>query len=109
MKNKVIVFIIGVLVGAILATGGFFIYENYKASDKQFSFDSKDGRPELPDGVDFKGGTPPDMKDGDGNTTSRPSRTKGDSSKANTTNTDTNTNANTSSENQNATTTQSNA
>lgn len=33
MKNKILIFVIGFLVGAILATGGFLIYEKTKKSD----------------------------------------------------------------------------
>ena len=61
MKEKIFVFIIGLLVGAILATGGFYIYQkNNKtevASDNSSENQTKefDGRsdmepPELPEG-----------------------------------------------------------
>ena len=33
MKDKVLTFIIGFLVGAIVATGGFYIYENFIKKD----------------------------------------------------------------------------
>lgn len=66
MKNKILVFIIGVLVGAILTTGGFYIYESINSSDEQNitnSREDRDGRPQMPDGEDFKGGTPPEKPD----------------------------------------------
>lgn len=63
MKNKALIFIIGLLVGAILTTGGFFIYENSKSAEKQNITNSRDERPQMPDGEDFKGGTPPEKPD----------------------------------------------
>ena len=37
MKEKIIIFIIGVLVGAVLATGAFFIYEKNNTSNTGFT------------------------------------------------------------------------
>lgn len=61
MKNKILVFIIGVLVGAILATGAFFIYENAKGNNRR-EMGTSQGRPQMQDGSNFKGGTRPDRK-----------------------------------------------
>lgn len=76
MKNKILVFIIGVLVGAILATGGFYIYENSKATDEQTKIEDRRGMK-----GNFDGQTPPDMQNGgnstDSSSTSKPTRPNG--------------------------------
>ena len=78
MKNKILPFIIRVLIGAILATGGFFIYENAKGTDNQ-TVNSFENRRQMkaPEG-DFDGQTPPDMQNGenssDSNSSTRPTR-----------------------------------
>lgn len=69
MKNKIITFIIGMLVGAIIATGGFFIYQKMNHPKGMLNGDRQermmergDGEtpPEKPDGEQ---GEPPDKKD----------------------------------------------
>ncbi len=37
MKNKILMFIIGVLVGAIIATAGFYIYEKKTMPNSKFN------------------------------------------------------------------------
>ena len=74
MKNKIVTFIIGMLVGAIIATGGFFIYQKLHYSKGMQRGDRPEGMierrdgetpPEKPDGDQ---GEPPDKKDNQNNT-----------------------------------------
>jgi hypothetical protein len=72
MKKKIVPFVIGVLVGAIVATSAFLIYNAVTGSgnnggmpdDRNFYFrgerpEMPDGEmPELPDGEDFNGERP---------------------------------------------------
>ena len=78
MKNKILPFIIGVLIGAILATGGFFIYENAKGTDNQVVNSFENRRQMKGQEGGFDGQTPPDMPDGenssDSNSSTRPTR-----------------------------------
>ena len=69
MKNKIVTFIIGMLVGAIIATGGFFIYQKMNhpkgmqgdRPDRMMERrDDGETPPEKPDGEQ---GEPPDKKD----------------------------------------------
>ena len=77
MKNKIVTFIIGMLVGAIIATGGFFIYQKMnhpkgmQGDRPDRMMERRDGEtpPEKPDGEQ---GDPPDKKDRQ-NTTSNTS------------------------------------
>ena len=72
MKEKLFMFIIGLLVGAILATGGFYIYhknnKNVSAENntetKTEQFEKRDGKGERMQG-DFDGEEPPEMPDGE--------------------------------------------
>ena len=75
MKNKVITFIIGMLVGAIIAAGGFFIYQKV-SHPKGMRGDRPEGMAEFREGEE-----PPEKPDDD---EERPAR-RGD--KQNTTNT----------------------
>ena len=59
MKNKIVTFIIGMLVGAIIATGGFFIYQKMN-HPKGMQGDRPDRMMERRDGE-----TPPEKPDGD--------------------------------------------
>lgn len=78
MKNKIITFIIGVLVGAIIATGGFFIYQKMNHPKGMPNGDRPEGMMERGDGEtppekpDGEKGEPPDKKDKQ-NTTSNTS------------------------------------
>lgn len=77
MKNKIVTFIIGMLVGAIIATGGFFIYQKInhpkgmQGDRPDRMMERRDGEtpPEKPDGEQ---GEPPDKRDRQ-NTTSNTS------------------------------------
>lgn len=59
MKNKILTFIIGVLVGAIIASIGFYAYS--KSHTKEFT---PGERPSMSDQNENGGGTPPDMPNG---------------------------------------------
>ena len=59
MKNKILTFIIGVLVGAISASIGFYAYS--KSHTKEFT---PGERPSMSDQKGNGGGTPPDMPNG---------------------------------------------
>ena len=59
MKDKVLIFIIGFLVGAIVATCGFLIYEKTKSSNKNSN-------------NNFPGGNMPQMMERDGNMENMP-------------------------------------
>ena len=63
MKEKIIIFIIGLLAGAVLATGGFLIYtktnaNNISNTNKTHERSNK-GKPEM------NGEQPPEMPDGE--------------------------------------------
>ncbi len=60
MKNKILTFIIGVLVGAIITTAGFLIYE--KVNNNRNSMPSGE-RPQMMEGEN--GETPPEKPDGE--------------------------------------------
>ena len=62
MKEKVMVFIVGLLLGAVIATGVFYIYTNNNSNDcNQNNMQMNGGQPpELPDGSE-----PPEKPDGE--------------------------------------------
>ena len=60
MKNKIVTFIIGMLVGAIIATGGFFIYQKTHHAKGMQGGDRPERMMEREDGE-----TPPEKPDGD--------------------------------------------
>jgi len=60
MKNRVLTFIIGILVGALIATGGFFIYSKVvtpvRGGRPMMGEDGRMGqRPEMPEGMRERG------------------------------------------------------
>lgn len=66
VKGKILLFIIGVLVGAIISTTAFFVYtktlgtsSNTDTSSRQIS--NGGTPPEMPSGQNNQGGTPPEM------------------------------------------------
>lgn len=71
MKNKILTFIIGMLLGAIITTIGFLIYEKVNNNihsmpngERPQMMETEDGGtpPEKPDGVQGKNnGTPPEI------------------------------------------------
>ena len=63
MKDKVFIFIIGVLLGAVLSTGAFYIYttiSNSKCSKQEIQMNGGEP-PEKPDG---ENGRPPEKPNG---------------------------------------------
>ena len=102
MKEKIIIFIIGLLAGAVLATGGFLIYtknNNNTADTNKTHERSEKGRPgmngeqppEKPDGErpEMNGEEPPE-KPSDENKESTDGSTKKTNEKSKNTTTDTN-------------------
>ena len=75
MKNKILTFIIGVLVGAIITTGVFLIINNSKSNNGMQGGPRGDMQqmgtpPEKPDGDNGNGqGTPPSMPGENSNST----------------------------------------
>lgn len=76
MKDKILIFIIGLLVGAIIAASGFLIYQNVDKNTNQTTngeqmqiMQRPDGEnpPEMPNGE-----TPPEKPSGAENDTNRP-------------------------------------
>lgn len=67
MKDKVLIFIIGLLVGAIIATASFLVYFKFFKEDEQ----SNPGTMQMDDNGQMGGGDemgdPPDMTEGNGN------------------------------------------
>lgn len=65
MKEKIIIFVIGILLGAVIATGAFYIYSK---SNNQMNGGTP---PDMPSGQmgDMQGGEPP-AKPGENNTQS---------------------------------------
>ena len=70
MKDKILVFIIGLLVGAVITASGFLIYQNVNKNTKQMPsgeqmqmMEKPDGQepPEMPNG---QNGQPPAMPNG---------------------------------------------
>ena len=70
MKDKIMVFIIGLLLGAVIATGAFYVYT--KTSTKcECSTQNVGEPPQMPNG---QNGTPPEKPDGEsGNPPEKPS------------------------------------
>lgn len=72
MKEKVLIFIIGLLAGAVLSTGAFYIYNSTSNScSNEPNMQMNGGQPpELPDGQeppekpDGENGQPPEMPNG---------------------------------------------
>lgn len=66
MKNKVLVLIIGILIGALITSIGFFIYEKVNTKEQQPGFSQNGNMPQMPNDGNGNGQTPPD-KPGDSN------------------------------------------
>lgn len=60
MKDKILVFIIGLLVGAVITASGFLIYQNVNKNTKQMPSGEQMQMMEKPDGQE-----PPEMPNGD--------------------------------------------
>lgn len=68
MKDKIILFIIGVLVGAIISTGAFYIYTTTNNNTCSNENQMNGGQPpEMPNGQNGQGGQPPE-RPGENNT-----------------------------------------
>lgn len=68
-KEKIILFVIGVLVGAVISTAAFFVYIKVAGIGNTSSNSSQQMSggtpPEMPNGENGQGGTPPEMPSGD--------------------------------------------
>ncbi|MBR6948590.1 MAG: hypothetical protein IKH54_00215 [Bacilli bacterium] len=70
MKDKILLFIVGVLIGAIISTGSFYIYTtiinkcNYSNQSTQVEGGSP---PQMPGGQDSENGQPPEKPDKNNN------------------------------------------
>ena len=64
-KEKILLFIIGVLVGAVISTAAFFVYTKTLGTDSNTNDSSRQmpggTPPEMPSGQNNQGGTPPEM------------------------------------------------
>lgn len=65
-KEKIILFVIGVLVGAVISTAAFFVYTKTLGTGssnggQQSSMQGGGTPPEMPSGENGQGGTPPEM------------------------------------------------
>ena len=67
MKDKILVFIIGVLVGAVITASGFLIYEKTNKNTNQMPRGERMQMMERPDGE-----TPPEKPNGMENDSNRP-------------------------------------
>ena len=67
MKDKILVFIIGLLVGAIITASGFLIYQNVNRNTNQMPSGEQMQMMERPDGEE-----PPKKTNGTENDTNRP-------------------------------------
>ena len=68
MKDKIILFIIGVLVGAVISTGAFYIYttaSNSCNNSNQNTQMNGGQPPEMPSGQQGENGQPPEKPDGE--------------------------------------------
>ena len=66
MKDKIIIFIIGILLGAVISTGAFYIYTATKGSNECNNPQMNGGQPpEMPNGENGQGGQPPEKPDGE--------------------------------------------
>lgn len=64
MKDKIMIFVIGLLVGAVLASGAFFIYTKTNSTNCDTQTTQMNGGtlPEMPNG---ENGQPPEMPNGE--------------------------------------------
>lgn len=70
MKNKFIVFVIGLLLGAVISTGTFYVYTTTsdKCSDSTTNTQMNGGQPpEMPSGQNSENGQPPEKPSDDNN------------------------------------------
>jgi len=67
MKDKILVFIIGLLIGAVVTASGFLVYEKNNKNTTQTQNQTQRQMMERPNGE-----TPPEKPDGENNNGSRP-------------------------------------
>ena len=62
MKDRILLFIIGVLIGAIIATGAFYVYTTTNNTCSNTNNTQMNGGtpPEMPNGQNNENGTPPE-------------------------------------------------
>ncbi len=63
MKEKIIIFIIGVLVGAVLATGAFFIYTKVRSNNN--AIPNQNGQMPSGNPPEMNGKQPPEIPNGE--------------------------------------------
>lgn len=67
MKDKIILFIIGVLVGAVISTGAFYVYSKSTSCNNSNSTQQQmpgGNPPSMQDGQSGQNGQPPEMPNG---------------------------------------------
>ena len=64
MKEKILLFVIGVLVGAVIATGAFYIYSKNTNNCSSNNTQMNGGQP--PEMPNEQNGQPPEMPNGQG-------------------------------------------
>ena len=84
-KEKIILFIIGVLVGAVISTAAFFVYtKTLGTSSNNSSMQMPGGTPpEMPSGQNNQSGTPPEMPSGQNNQGGTPPEMSNDENASN--------------------------
>ena len=80
MKDKILLFVIGVLVGAIISTGAFFVYTKMSTTCNT----SSNSQIEMP------GGNPPSMQDGESGQMGEPPAKPGENNTQNNSNSQSN-------------------
>ena len=69
MKDKIILFIIGLLAGAIISTGAFYVYTTTSNNDCSNNMQMNGGQPpEMANGQNSENGQPPEIPNGQSNT-----------------------------------------
>ena len=62
MKSEVLLFIIGVLVGAVISTGAFLVYTKTNSTSNNQNMQMPGGNPpSMPSGQNNQNGQPPEM------------------------------------------------
>ncbi len=66
MKDKIMIFIIGILLGAVIASGAFYLYASNNSNEcNQNNMQMNGGQPpEMPNGQNGDNGQPPEMPNG---------------------------------------------
>ena len=85
MKDKIMIFVIGLLVGAVLASGAFFIYTKTNSTNCDTQTTQMNGGtpPEMPNG---ENGQPPEKPNGENSNSSESSKKSKKSNSESTTN-----------------------